>query len=489
LCEKGEKKTELERLYRIFNTIPEGVYIVSKDYVIEFLNETFIKSFGRVEGEKCYRAFYGRDTPCPYCDIPEIVKGKVIDKEWTHPETGRTYHLTSIPFENPDGTISKLMISRDITEYKRAEEALKESEKKFRDLTEKSLVGIYLIQDGVFKYVNPRLAEIFGYAVEELIDKKGPRDLVLPEDWPIVEKNLLKRISGEIESVQYEFRGIRKNKEVIYIEAYGSRTIYQGRPAVIGTLLDITERKRAEKELKKAYEELNSLDELKSNIIANVSHELRTPLTIAIGMITLAMEEENAEERNKLLKKAMKALARQNNMIGNLVEIARFHKEKRKLKLESLNIEPIILLVQRKMKPPAEKKNIKIKTYIQPDLPEIIADAEALERAFSSLVDNAIKFNKEGVDVTIKVERKDRFITTSISDIGVGIPQEKIEKIFEPLYQIDASTTRKYGGMGMGLAVVKRLIDAHGGKIEVKSEVGKGSTFIVCLPIIGGKKG
>jgi len=363
LCEKGEKKTELERLYRIFNTIPEGVYIVSKDYVVEFLNETFMKSFGRVEGEKCYRAFYGRDTPCPHCDIPEIVKGKVIDKEWTHPETGRTYHLTSIPFENPDGTISKLTISRDITEYKRAEEALQ-----------------------------------------------------------------------------------------------------------------------------KTYAELNSLDELKSNILANVSHELRTPLTIAIGMITLAMEEENAEERNKLLKKAMKALARQNNMIGNLIEIARFHKEKRKLKLESLDIEPIILLVQRKMKPLAEKKNIKIKTYIQSDLPKIVADAEALERAFSSLVDNAIKFNKEGEDVTIKVERKDRFITTSISDIGVGIPQEKIEKIFEPLYQIDASTTRKYGGMGMGLAVAKRIIDAHGGKMEVKSEVGKGSTFIVCLPFIGGKK-
>lgn len=133
------------------------------------------------------------------------------------------------------------------TKRKHMEQALRESEEKFRGLAEKSLVGIYLIQNGVFKYVNPRLAEIFGYTVEELIDKKGPKDLTLPEDWPIVRENLRKRISGEVKSIHYDFRGITKDKETIYIEVYGSQTVYQGQPAVIGTLLDITQRKRAEK--------------------------------------------------------------------------------------------------------------------------------------------------------------------------------------------------------------------------------------------------
>ena len=141
-------------------------------------------------------------------------------------------------------------LEKSETEHKQAEEALRESENKFRSLAEKSLVGIYLIQDGIFKYVNPKLAEIFGYRVEELIGKRGPRDLTLHEDWPVVEKALRRRISGKVKSIHYDFRGITKNKEIIHVEVYGSRTIYQGRPAVIGTLSDITERRRMEERIR-----------------------------------------------------------------------------------------------------------------------------------------------------------------------------------------------------------------------------------------------
>ncbi len=147
------------------------------------------------------------------------------------------------------------------TERKHTQEALLESENKFRSLAEKSLVGIYLFRDGVFKYVNPKLAEIFGYTVEELIDKKGPQDLALPEDWLIVEENIRRRISGEIEAVNYNVRGIKKNKDIIYIEVYGSRTIYQGEPAVIGTLLDITERKQGEDSLKESEAKFQRLSQ------------------------------------------------------------------------------------------------------------------------------------------------------------------------------------------------------------------------------------
>ena len=136
----------------------------------------------------------------------------------------------------------------NISEHKKTEALLRESEAKFRDMAEKSLAGIYLIQDGVFRYSNPRLAEIFGYVVEEIIDTKGPENLVFPEDWPVVRENLRKRISAEIESAHYNFRGMRKDGKIIHVEAYGSRTTFKARPAVIGMLIDITNRVQAEKE-------------------------------------------------------------------------------------------------------------------------------------------------------------------------------------------------------------------------------------------------
>ena len=141
-------------------------------------------------------------------------------------------------------------IKKEINERMRSEEAIKESEQKFRDLVEKSPVGVYLVQDGIFKYVNVKFAETHGYTVEELIDKETPLTLVFRDDWSLIEEKTKKRNSGEAESLHYEFRGITKNKKVVTLEVYGSRTIYQGKPAVIGTMMDITDRKKDEEALK-----------------------------------------------------------------------------------------------------------------------------------------------------------------------------------------------------------------------------------------------
>jgi diguanylate cyclase (GGDEF)-like protein/PAS domain S-box-containing protein len=163
--------------------------------------------------------------------------------------------------ENEGRIIGIQSTIQDITERKRMEEALRESENKFRDLAEKSLVGIYLVQDGVFKYINAKVAEISGYAVEELIDKNGPKYLTFPKDWPMVEENARNQLSDEVESHHLEFRGITKDNRIINLEAYGSQTMYRGRPAIIGTLLDITDRKRAEERLRESEEKFRQLAE------------------------------------------------------------------------------------------------------------------------------------------------------------------------------------------------------------------------------------
>ena len=167
------------------------------------------------------------------------------------------------------------------SERRRVVEALRQSETMFRKITEKSIVGVYLIQDELFRYVNPKMADIFGYAVQELVDRRGPEDVVLDEDWPLVRENLRKRIAGEMESINYSFRGVRSPGEIIHMEVYGSRTDYGGRPAVIGTLIDITKRMEVERDLQMQLHRFQALYHIAMAMAAE--HSLEENLSLLVS--------------------------------------------------------------------------------------------------------------------------------------------------------------------------------------------------------------
>jgi len=174
--------------------------------------------------------------------IPVVFNGSVIREE--------------------DGRLAAVVgVARDIRERKRAEEALRESEARFRMATEEALAGVYIIQDGKFQYVNPALARIFGYTPQELMGKLGPLDLTHPQDRPLVEKNIRKRLKGEVRAVHYTFRGLCKDGKVIHCEVLGRHIEYQGRPAIMGNLLDITERVQAEEALRESEARYRTLVE------------------------------------------------------------------------------------------------------------------------------------------------------------------------------------------------------------------------------------
>jgi two-component system phosphate regulon sensor histidine kinase PhoR len=195
----------------------------------------------------------------------------------------------------------------DLQEMKREHERLvaelKQSEAQFRKLTEKSVVGVYLIQDDLLRYVNPTFAEIFGYEVDEIVDKMDAMALVRPEDRPVVEENVRKRISGEVDAINFKWLGVRKSGEHIHLEAYGSRVNHNGKPAVIGTLVDITERVHAEMELERQLNKFQALYDLALAMTAE--HSLDENLTLIVdksretlGTDTafVALRDEEAEE-------------------------------------------------------------------------------------------------------------------------------------------------------------------------------------------------
>ena len=243
---------------------------------------------------------------------------------------------------------------------------------------------------------------------------------------------------------------------------------------------------RAHEELQRAYAELKEVDRVRSDIINNVSHELRTPLAIARGMMELAMDEEDEVERNRLLAMGRNALLRQDEIIENLITLSGLRRGEYKLNMEDVELEPLVMLSKKMIEPRAMEEGIEVTAAPCEGL-VVRAEYNALKNVIYNILDNAVKFNKRGGKVTIEAKRGGSMVEVSITDTGIGISPENLEKIFLPLQQLDSSTTRSHGGTGTGLAVVKELVEAMGGEVRVESKLGEGSCFTFTLPVPKGE--
>lgn len=238
----------------ILDNISEGILEITIDKKIIYANHFARSLIGKSE-----ETLLGSYFPDIFDAAQQIKLTEVIDlidyglrevrDDFQLIKSGKIVSINIFPIHDGENK-TIIIILNDITERRKAETALRESENKFRNFAEQSIVGINLIQDGVFKYVNPRFTEMFGYTVEECLNNMSFLKLVYPADLPIVQENVRKRLSGEVESVKYDFRGIKKTGEIINIEVFGASVLFNGNPATVATLLDITERKRMEIEIR-----------------------------------------------------------------------------------------------------------------------------------------------------------------------------------------------------------------------------------------------
>lgn len=236
-------------------------------------------------------------------------------------------------------------------------------------------------------------------------------------------------------------------------------------------------------ELLKAYRELQEVTRLRTELVQNVSHELRTPLSLISGYTELLLEGDlgplspKQQEVLQTIRERSAGLARSIHNLTMLQNMPRMILERTQVSLAEL-IRNAVAGFQAL----AEKSGVVFREELPADLPPLWADRERLELVFSHLVENAIKFSPQGGTVTIQAWADEQWVYASVKDEGIGIPQDRLHLIFERFYQVDGSASRRFGGMGVGLALVWEIVEAHGGTVTVESEVGKGSTFTVTLP-------
>jgi signal transduction histidine kinase len=247
-------------------------------------------------------------------------------------------------------------------------------------------------------------------------------------------------------------------------------------------------------ELQEALRKLAALNQLKSNFIANVSHELRTPLTHVKGYIELLFTEAlgpiNEDQRNAL-DVSQRATNRLQALIDDLILFSLAARGELTLRLEAVDIRKIAEDIVSRAHPKADDNQITLSTNIESDIPLVQVDQQKISWVLTQLMDNAIKFTPAGGKVVLDVKNESYpdIILVSVTDTGIGIPEERFTEIFEPFHQLDGSASRRYGGTGLGLSLVQQIVEAHGSIVSVKSETGKGSTFSFPLLSAAGSKG
>jgi signal transduction histidine kinase len=413
-------------------------------------------------------------------------------------KNGSWYLLKCAPYRTFDNLIKGVVISLvNITQRKHAEIEMFRSKERYEQLVEYSPYAIYIIQSGKFSFSNSaglKLLNIkdlnelkfipyryyFNIDEEELIDNGVNRD----------------QIQGKIMGPK-EDRVILPNGNELLVEISAMPLLFDGKTAKLLLVRDtsylIKEKylKEENEKNKKLLDETILAETLRTEFFSNLSHELKTPLNVILcalqllGTFTSSSDVKDKESKFKKYTNIMKQNCyRQLRLVNNMIDITKLDAGYFELNLQNCNIVNVVESVTMSVSEYIKNKSIEL--IFDTDVEEcfISCDPEKIERVILNLLSNSIKFTKQGGNMTVNIYDKGENIIISIKDTGIGIPNDKLDIIFDRFTQVDKSLTRNQEGSGIGLSIVKSLVELHGGNISVLSEYGKGTEFIIVLPVI-----
>ncbi len=505
-----------EEQFAILDHSPIGQFIIRKDFVVIFWNRcleswsgitrdqivgtNLITHFPHIGEVKYFARIKNIFNSCP----PIVFSSQLHKYFIPSPLPGgklrvQSTFITSIPAQE-DGEFYALFAIQDETNVTAALESNKSSMKQLKEeievrkqaderitslahILEESLNEIYIFNAKTLKLiqVNKGARLNLGYKMEE-INKLTPLDLK-PK---MTRKSFVKLVEPlhkkQVPKIQFETVHRRKDGSLYDVEVHLQLSTFQMVPVFVATVLDITERKEIEKQLMKSKEEAEAATIIKSQFLANMSHEIRTPMNGIIGMTDLMLDTELTSDQREYVSTVNESAGSLLTIINDILDFSKI--EAGKLEVEnidfdlSVTIERTINLFELMTK----KKKLKFSCFLDPKVPSTLqGDPGRLRQVLINLVSNAIKFTDKG-EVAVKIvlaEETDSQATVrfEVKDSGVGIPNSHVERLFKSFSQLDASTTRKYGGTGLGLVISKQICELMGGQIGVESEEGRGSTF------------
>lgn len=393
-------------------------------------------------------------------------------------------------------------MSVDITDLKHTEQALRESEDRFRAMFDQAAVGINQVSlDGQFMLVNPAFCALTGYSADELINMTF-QEITHPEDLAIDLGHSQRVLTKEINGYVLEKRYIRKDGSVIWVNLASSAVWdAEGNPKyAVGVIEDISERKRAEVERQQveaerhrllerertARQAAESANRIKDEFLAVLSHELRSPLNPILGWAKLLRTRKfDQAATDKALETIERNAKLQAQLVEDLLDVSRILQGKLLLNVSPVNLATTIVAALETVRLAAQAKGIQLHTEIDSMAGLVSGDSNRLQQVIWNLLSNAVKFTPSGGSVVVKLERLGNMAQVQVKDTGKGINPIFLPHIFEYFRQEDGTTTRQFGGLGLGLAIARHLVELHGGTVQAESlGEGQGATFTVKLPLM-----
>ncbi|MEG4397309.1 response regulator [Microcoleus sp. BROC3] len=381
-------------------------------------------------------------------------------------------------------------VKRQATELAAVNSELSKSEERFRTLCACSPLGIYLADvEGRCTYINPRCQAICGLSLEESLASVWQRE-VHPEDRDRVVADWLAWIK-EGQEYSNEFR-LASHENVRWIHVQSSPMFSDLGKLIghVGTVRDVTDRKQAEEERGRlireqvARQEAERANRMKDEFLAILSHELRTPLNAILGWSRLLRAKTfDRDTIDKALETIERNAKSQAQLIEDILDVSRILRGKLNLNKHRIQLEYVIEMAIDSLRPLAEAKSIAIELECSPNIGKVVGDSDRLQQIVWNLLSNAIKFTPEEGKVKVQLELVGDQAQIQIIDSGIGIEPDFLPYVFDRFRQADSSTSRSYGGLGLGLAIVRHLVEQHGGKVGAENNTGEGAKFTVSLPV------